>query len=244
MSDADTREAHLARYRKNFADYTMVELGAWPVRLYQLRKPGHGGMEGVDVLVMGGDVDERIVITGDLAPNDNQGCVSNIGYGVDWFAGRKSDDYLCGKFLRQVWVPEDARAAIKDRLAEEQRDAADEDLDADERETARERAEKLAEAVEYAEEFNDPARSSEAFHELWEEVYDDTPEDLGFGYDPRSAALLVAIQETFARLYWAKREAETLTATLGPLQQPTRCDTAEDVAALLADPPPVAQGAA
>ena len=237
MSDTDTRTSLLASYRKQFANYTLTELGAWPVRVYQLRKPGHGGMEGVDVLVMGGgQVPERIVVTGDLAPNDNQGCVSNVGYGLDWFAGRKSDDYLCGKFLRREWVPEIARAALKDRLEEEQKDAADENLDSLDRAAAKTRAEKLAEAMEDFGESTDPTRSAEAFHELWSDVYDDTPEDTGFGYDPRSAALLVAIQETFARLYWDTREAEeqakcaaAVEATIGP-------DPGVDLA-------PVAQGA-
>ena len=241
MSNTGTRASLLASYRKQFANYTLTELGAWPVRLYQLRKPGYGGMEGVDVLIMGGgQVPERIVVTGDLAPNDNQGCVSNIGYGLDWFAGRKSDDYLCGKFLRREWVPEIARAALKGRLEEEQRDEDDEDLDKDDRAAATTRIEAIGEALDAAADPGgaDPTRSAEAFHELWTELYDDGPEDTGFGYGPRSAALLVAIQETFARLYWDKREAEeqaksaaVVEATIGP-------DTG-----VASDPTRVAQGA-
>ena len=215
MSKSETTAAdYLARYRASFADYTMVKHGAEPAIIYQLRKPGHGGMDGVDLILLGGEhVGQRIVVTGDLSPNDNQGCQSNLGYGLDWFAGRCSDHYLCEKFFRKVWVPDLARAELRERLVEEQQEAADDEgNNAKARAELRERVEKLEEAVEHVEEdgdsIDDPTRSAEAFHDLWVDVYHDGPEGMGYGYDPRSAALLVAIQETFSRLYWAAREVE------------------------------------
>jgi hypothetical protein len=244
MSKHGTTVELLGGYRANFADYTMTKRGVEPAIVYQLRKPGYGGMEGVDVVLLGGDgVAERIIVTGDLCPNDNQGCASNIGYGLGWFAGKSSGQYLCSKFLRTTWVPEVARAALRDRLAEEEKEA-DESGSMCDRADAKTRAAKLAEAIENVEEngdsIDDPTRSAEAFYELWTDVYQDGPEDTGFDYDPRSAALLIAIQEAFARLYWAAREADevVLKAELGPVQQMSiHCATFDDFAEDFGNPP-------
>ena len=48
---------------------------------------------------------ENIILTGDLCPRpgDSNGCISAFGFGLDWFAGRLSERYLCEKFLREVW---------------------------------------------------------------------------------------------------------------------------------------------
>ena len=213
-------EAKLTRYRAHFAPYTLTMLGAWPARLFQLRKPGEPRCGGVDIVVLGGDgVEERILVTGDLCPSDN-GAISVVGYGLGWFAGRASGDYLCGVFVHKVWVPERARAALRDTLAEAQKDLSEHE-EGDAREPCSdarcatyktrltERIAKLTEAVasftEHPGSIDDPTRSASAFDDFWREVVNDDPEGTGYGYDPRNAALLTAIHETFARLYWAEQ---------------------------------------
>lgn len=211
----------LDEFRAQLADYTLTEMGAEPARIFLLRKPEGGAMEGVDIAFLGGPgLGERIIITGDLCPLLH-GCVSNIGYGIGWFAGRKSDAYLCEKFLRKVWVPEQALAALKDRLAEEEREErelGDDPVRAQERINAMARIQKLTEAIEEIggdpSDACAPTRSAEAFCDLWVDIYGDTPEDIGFGYAPRDAALLVAIQEAFARLYEAA-QAEKAKPRIG-----------------------------
>jgi hypothetical protein len=46
-----------------------------------------------------------------------------------------------------------------------------------------------------------PTRSSETFYEFYWEAYGDTPEDIGYGYNPRDASFLCAIQKRFVELY-------------------------------------------
>jgi hypothetical protein len=225
-------ETLLDQYLRNFADYTLTEegLGLPPVRVFRLRKPGHGSMEGVDLLFTCGTetarAAERIVVTGDLCPNDNQGCVSNTGNGLLWFAGTASDDYLCSKFLRKTWVPDIALDALRGLLDDARKDTEADAEVVDER--AMERAHRRLHAVEeaIAESEGEPdgesaiTRSSEAFGEWEYEVFHDTSEAPGFGYEPREAALLCAIQKTFARLYAAMQEKAKASEVWGYADSP------------------------
>lgn len=56
---------------------------------------------------------EGIVILGDLRPGDN-GVISDLGYGLDWFSGKLSERYLCEKFLQQGWHHEVAHERLKE----------------------------------------------------------------------------------------------------------------------------------
>jgi hypothetical protein len=210
----DDYQRMLDNYRKQFADYTMTEHGAEPARIFHLRKPGWGGMEGVDIVFLGSDTVDRIVITGDLCPNDNQGCVSNVRYGLGWFARPQGGKYLCGRFLRETWVPECALAGLRDALAEQRRILAEDEPDANERRDVEKRIGALEEAIEAAAlgDSDDPTRSAEAFSDWWCDTFNDGPEDTGYGYDPRDEALLVVIHETFVRLYAAHRRTTTEAA--------------------------------
>lgn len=226
MIDEATLEQRIADNCRAFATYTLTTHGAPPVRLYQLRKPGLARVQGVDIVITGGgteDVAERILITGDLAPNRNDGSISVVGYGLDWFAGRCPVDYLCSRFLRKQWVPADARAALRERLVEEQEEVQDAGEAQEDASRAVKKVEKLTAALDevgrYSGGVSDPTRSAEAFSELWVEVYGDTPESIGYGYDARDAALLIVIQDTFRHLYWeavdvAERAARDPAVTL------------------------------
>lgn len=196
---------NLEMFRRGFANHTLEEHPG-PAGLTCILRPPSGGHCESTMLIFTGDdagkVPGYIVVMGDLCPGAN-GVVSNIGYGVGWFAARKSEGYLCEKFLRKVWVPELALAALRQALQDE-RDAF---VDADRAEVERitKRVEALEEAIEEAGEdaSGDVVAESTPFYEAWTDIYDDSPEDQGYGYDPKDAALLVAIQETFARLYAA-----------------------------------------
>lgn len=193
----------LERYRRTFAAYTLEEHGAEPVRVLILRAPSGGHMGSTTIVFTGGGaVAEYIAILGDLCPGTN-GVISDFGYGVGWLAGRKSDGYLCEKFLRKEFIPEVARDALLDMLDEERKSLVEDGLDADELATARKRISALTEAVESTDDCLDesPARSSEALYEFFAEELDDSPSSIGMSYQARDAALLIAIQEAFARLY-------------------------------------------
>ncbi|NIN68662.1 MAG: hypothetical protein GTO63_28935 [Anaerolineae bacterium] len=56
---------------------------------------------------------EGIVIHGDYRPG-HHGVISCYGYGLNWFAGRLSERYLCEKFLEQGWHREVAERELQD----------------------------------------------------------------------------------------------------------------------------------
>ena len=215
MTTPRTFETLHAQYLAQFASYTLTEIGPGVphVRVFHLRAPGGGAMEGVEILFTSAPTRERIVVVGDLSPNDNQGCVSNAGYGIRWFARRWSNDHLASKFLQKVWVPDLALAALQSLLDDARKDSEANAEVVHERATERafKRLAAIEEAIAASEGEPDgeraTTRSAETFHEWYQDTFEDPPESTGFGYQPREAALLCAIQETFARLY-EKRESE------------------------------------
>lgn len=182
-----TQADFLARYRTQFAGKELVEHASAPdgaIRSFYLREKDRqwGRMDSVYLLF----TIEGIIIAGDLCPNDNQGCASPIGYDIRWFAGRLSPDYLCSKFLRPRWVPELGVVELKRRLLEHRRTG---DL-------ARATARDLFEEIRCT----DPLDQSTAYRIHGDAGLSDF-EDLGQGYPPRDAALLIAIQERFSACY-------------------------------------------
>ena len=59
---------------------------------------------------------EGIVITGDLRPV-RTGCMT-YGYGLEWFVGANSPQYLAEKFLEMKWTEDHARDFVQNRIAE------------------------------------------------------------------------------------------------------------------------------
>lgn len=66
----------------------------------------------------------RLCLTGDtrFGPNDSNGVVSSLGYGIPWFTGHLSEGYLCEKFLRPQWQWEAAVEAIRWHIKEDGQD--------------------------------------------------------------------------------------------------------------------------
>lgn len=187
---------------------------------------GHGDgswMESTRILITRQPLPEQIIVTGDLCPGDN-GVMSDFGYGLGWFGSRKSEGYLCEKFLRREFVPAAALRALKHALEQEEQDAKDSHEPAPiaaqpsewqirrdilcppyEPAKARTRIDALKEAVDdIGDEPTGAAsvvRNHDAFYEFWGDVFGGSPEDEGFDYNPRAAGWLCAIQQRFAECY-------------------------------------------
>ncbi len=131
---------------------------------------------------------EGIAIMGDLTPERN-GSVSALGYGLGWFAGQLSKDYLCGKFLKTRWVPEFAARSLREHEPRE-------DLS----------EQQISELDGLAKECEDGEVSAEVFYNRYVEIFDTCPDRIGNDFDPGQSGWLYAIQRKFAEL-WAAREA-------------------------------------
>lgn len=160
---------------------------------FRMKRPGHG--RNMSTLIT--FTPEGIVIQGDLTPGRN-GNVSCIGYGLGWFRGRLSKDYLAEKFLEKNWYAEVAAADLRQHLKEI----------ADGVEMAKPGdVEKIRELIKRCEGGD---LYVESFRGDLEEIYEDwdwesTP---GWGYQPIEYAWLYAIQWKFAELYNAKELAQ------------------------------------
>ena len=163
---------------------------------WDLREPGSGWMQCARLVFFKNPV--QILVTGDLCPL-RHGVVSDMRYGIEWFAGRLGESYLCEKFLKQEWVPEKCRDELKGLLA---------DLTEDDDAKDREAIEELLE-----QDFNEIGESGvrDALCETNSGYCDDgTP---GYTYNPRDAGILCGIQQRFAELYRAlKAEQEAAPA--------------------------------
>lgn len=162
----------------------------------------------------------RLVLTGDAAcPSEGNGYVSASGYGIDWFAGDLSLDYLCEKFLRKDFQPDYALSWLDDAVADaagelqayqDEHDEDDDDYEADENELDM-RVQLLEEARDHLRGY-DPDFSAADFHAV---VTAADKELLGDGlpiaYTTADAINLATLQRVFARLYaeWAKRSDQT-----------------------------------
>jgi hypothetical protein len=148
------------------------------VTVYYLKKPGDGRMMSTMLIFS----PEGIVLIGDLTPQMN-GSISSYGYGIDWFASRLSEDYLCEKFLHKQWQV----ALAKETM---QSDWWQDDLTPQQKEG-------VEEIIHWMEDHG------------WEWLYNELL-DLGivcddgvpgYGYVPHEAGWLCAIQQKFVELY-------------------------------------------
>ncbi len=209
MSDRYESKLHL------FKDHVLTTLLEAPgMKVFRLGKPNDSDMF-VRLIFTGDQLSEQIVLSGDACIGPTQhGLVSNIGYGLNWFAWKKGANYLCEKFLRTTWCPDYALECLKDSAAQIRLDEVDEDHDVGERAKNAKRLEQLDEAIESAgsDDFDDVTRTSETYWEFYSDVFGDYPEDDGIAYDTDDAATLVAIQWRFAECYQAMIAAEKTTA--------------------------------
>ena len=198
--------------RRSMADKVLTVVTEYEgMVIYRLGPADGSWMESTRILVARAPLHEQIIVTGDLCPGDN-GIMSDFGYGLGWFGSRKSEGYLCEKFLRREWVPAAALRALKYALEQEEEEAAISDKPS----KARARISALREAIDSV--CDEPTgesnvtRHHEAFYEFYVGVFGDSPEDEGFDYNPRDAGWLCAIQQRFAECYQALQSAnEALT---------------------------------
>jgi len=136
---------------------------------------------------------EGIVIQGDLTIGHN-GTVSTIGYGLSWFKGRLSGDYLCEKFLPMSWNHDRVESDITYYAADESEDLRDE-TDAEMPWNS------LLAWWEENGEYSGEESLYQKMMELGLETVDGVP---GRGYKSADAGWLCAVQQRFAELYDAR----------------------------------------
>ncbi len=69
-------------------------------KAFKMKRLGSGRMMSTQILF----TPKGIVISGDLCPRPGtRGVISDLGYGLNWFSGRLSEDYLCEKFFVVGW---------------------------------------------------------------------------------------------------------------------------------------------
>lgn len=181
---------------------------------------------------------EGITIAGDLTPGRNGNC-SALGYGVGWFGSRKSEDYLCEKFLPHEWHHELANLELE-VLAEEVRKGEHDDEypqirnhwdntvamakykndeppnvgnTDDWNDSLNGAREEVADDIESQIRSLDESTGPDALYHWWTDQMGHESESMpGYGYDPRERMWLCALQKRFAELYQemeAKEEAVT-----------------------------------
>ena len=127
---------------------------------------------------------EGICLMGDIHPGPNpNGCCSTFGKDLRWFAERKSEDYLCSKFLLRTWVPKYAAEVVESWLDQPWCDWSEEGRDL---------------VVRLRHRDCDERQFYEALDEWNMPTDDGLP---GYGYPPEDAGWLCAIQERFSALY-------------------------------------------
>jgi len=162
--------------RQSLANHELTPVQTGVVTAYRMGRP-HTRMMSTLILF----TPEGIALMGDLTP-ERHGSISALGYGLDWFAGTLSEDYLCKKFLTTRWVHELAINELRDPRSYLREDIT---------------PETGARLDEIAHELADHGCEWVA-EQIMDLGFDNVP---GFGYDPGEAGWLCAIQQRFAELY-------------------------------------------
>ena len=154
------------------------ELDTEHYKAFRLHNPNEGRMYSVLIVF----TPEGIFLHGDIAfgCGVTNGISSRYGYGLNWFKGRKSDCYLCSKFLMRTYQPDIVHDDIKRYI------------------TQTDEPDKWSRVLE-------DLTDSPSVEELCEAIegYFSDPYEYQFGYDyPRhDAELLIAVHNAFVRLY-------------------------------------------
>lgn len=159
------------------------------VQAFRMGKPDTVHMSTNVVFVKG-----RIIIFGDFEPNF--GIVSRLGsYGVGWFGGNLSPDYLAEKFLHESFHGDRAVLESLDRQ---------DDLDPEMQEE-----QNWWDFWDQVSESESSELTPQVIHEMaWEhelELDDACP---GYGYKMREHAALIAIQQRFKELWTAWKDEQ------------------------------------
>lgn len=177
--------------RNLFDNHVLELIQEGKITGYYLREPGTR-----NCLVLLTFSPEGITIAGDLTPETN-GSVSTYGYGLDWFSRQSSEGYLCEKFLTQRWLPELAAAELRDPGGWFREQVVDDNQMIE--------LKLLANSLEVGE-----CGAFESIERL-DDIGIECQDVPGFGYDPKEASVLCAIQQTFRRLYWAGKDTKGKT---------------------------------
>jgi len=167
------------------------------ISAFRMRQPGMGRMQSCLIIFC----EEGIVICGDYCPEQN-GVISNLGYGLEWFSTPKGEEYLCEKFLRTEFSPKACREAVVDRVK---------DIEESLRDHGSERLEKTLGVYKEALQEDDGESVEQMYFGTEDRFYNlvgkanDWDSMLGDGarhdYNPRSAEVLCAIQQRFVEEY-------------------------------------------
>lgn len=169
------------------------------VEMYYLREPDQGRM--MSTLIM--FTPEGIVITGDLSPGPRSaGVISDLGYGIDWFAGRLDYAYLAEKFLDKQWDSEYSADVLRQHT---KAGGVYEDWSKENKNAVRD----VAQCCENGE--IGPHQLAEELYNLGDKDVDGMP---GSTYSESDLVWLSAIQQTFAKLYHQKLENQELAPIL------------------------------
>jgi len=183
MSEYDDAVKHLhdniARNLSNLELSTVAETDK--VKCYRLAKPGTRAYS-VQITF----TPEGIAIQGDLIIS-GYGVCSTFGYGLDWFADRLNDDYLCEKFMQREFVAESAIDDLRYQL---------EDMTDDEKAVAEELIDALG-----------SSNGEEARDDYASFCWTRDCEPSGCDYNIAARATLSAVQERFREL-WTKEESD------------------------------------
>ncbi|MGV3707582.1 MAG: hypothetical protein ACO1Q7_01995 [Gemmatimonas sp.] len=174
--------------KRTLASHTLeLHVDTPTLRAYYMREKPNSRMMSTYIIFSR----EGIVITGDFCPG-RRGVVSSLGYGLEWFAGQLSEDYLCSKFLEKEWVPTEGYDDLRREILRDRR------FDSISKKNAREAWDDLL--LEDRESIS-ADRAYEIFTDAGMQDF-----EIGHGYRPHDAEFLCAIQQRFAELYHAQQQ--------------------------------------
>lgn len=200
MSDITTMvEKHMATSLK---DHFLEEISAGEkIRAFYIKREGTRMMSTLILFTP-----EGIVLMGDLCPS-NHGAASAFGYGLDWFSGRLSEDYLCEKFLRKCWQLEVAKEHCEWHIEQAVEEAKKYRLcegDGD-REDARRSIKEGRRWQAVLKALGDEGTEQTCYDEMCDQDLYDGDTMPGYDYPRGDAGWLCAIQQKFSELYRAKQ---------------------------------------
>lgn len=181
-------------YTRDLADHHLEAYDSGPVSAWYLKRDGDGRMMSTLIVF----TPEGIVIMGDYCPGGH-GIISAYGYGLKWFVGQLSPDYLAEKFLPKAYHEDDAEEWFRYEL--EQVDKAidppfDNQYDLDDANLLVRR--EALQAILDGGEFHECAVMDE-----WQSIAVDCDDSPSYTYDRGDKALLSAIQQRFAAQFAA-----------------------------------------
>lgn len=200
MSDIKTLvEKHMATSLK---EHFLEEIPAGEkIRAFYIKREGTRMMSTLILFTP-----EGIVLMGDLCPSKHGAC-SAYGYGLDWFASKLSEDYLCEKFLHHVWQLEVAKENCEWQIEQAVEEAKKYRLyegDGD-REDARRSIKEGRRWQAVLKALGDEGTEQACYDEMGDQDLHDGDYLPGYAYPRSDAGWLCAIQQKFSELYWAKQ---------------------------------------